>query len=63
MLDAYVSPPDSIRDPYSFYIPNMQYEKYVGHKRGQHTKLYYMNMGYIELVCVRKNIQKIVFEL
>jgi len=23
MLDAYVSPPDSIRDPYSFHIPNM----------------------------------------
>ena len=61
MLDAYVSPPDSIRDPYSFHIPNIQYEKYVGHKRGQHTKLYYMNMGYIELVCVRKNLQKIVF--
>ena len=31
--------------------------------RGQHTELYYMNMGHIELVCVRKNVQKIVFWL
>jgi SNF2 family DNA or RNA helicase len=32
MLDAYVSPPDSNRDPYSFHMPNIQYKKNVGHK-------------------------------